>query len=142
MENLTYRDYLLMPILTKIALFADAAEKAIAKHYEKAFGIGKPEIEVYSNSSTDNRCYAMLSIDGVWKWHDEWGGGRNFSLKCTSEEIFKLYETYIKSGYKEPTADSALFDFLYWVKKMPGMDKDVEELLNYLREESLKAQYG
>ena len=133
-----FKDYLMLPVMIKIADFADKAEKAIRTHYKKSFGIGNPEITVYSSFHSENSCEATLSITGEWKWHDEWWGGRNYELMCSGEDIFKHFVKLIESAGNDNTMSCALFDFLYWMEKLLEMkDYDIEGLLKYLREISI-----
>ena len=134
-----FKDYLLMPIKIKFANFADKAEKAINAKYKESFGIGNREISVYSEFHSENSCNAVLSIEGVWKWHDEWWGGRNYEVKCTAEDIFNHFVNLIESDYNDNTMECALFSFLFWMETLPDMkDVDMEELIDYLRKSTMR----
>jgi hypothetical protein len=136
-----FKDYLLMPIKTKVANFADKAEKAIAANYNESFGIGNQKIKVYSASNSDNSCVAMLTISGVWMWHDEWWGGRNYEVKCTAEDIFNQFVELIECDDPDNTMECALFHFLFWCETLPGMKEETGELEDYLRTTTLQKNF-
>ena len=137
-----FKDYLLMPIKIKFAEFADKAEKAIKEKYKEAFGIGNQEISVYSSSHSENSVNANLTCQGLWKWHDEWWGGRNYEVNCTGEDIFNHFVKLIEDDKLDNTMECALFSFMYWVQDLPAMkDFDTEELIDYLRKMTMKKQF-
>ena len=132
-----FKDYLLMPIKIKIAEFADKAEKAIKENYKESFGIGNQEIQVYSEYNFDDHCTAVLTIKGLWKYHDEWWGGRNYELTCTAEDIFDKFVELMENEEIDNTMDCALHVFLRWVTSLPTWkEDDTEELTKYLLDNS------
>lgn len=136
-----FKDYLRMPIKVKFAEFADKAEKAIRENYKEAFGIGNQEIDVYSASDSENSCNAVLTFQGVWKWHDEWWGGRSYEVNCTGEEIFNQFVKLIENDKIDNTMDCALHHFMNWVIALPTWKEDNTEntkiLTEYLLNDSL-----
>lgn len=138
-----FRDYLLMPIKMKFAEFAEKAEKTIKEKYKESFGIGNQEIQVYSTFCSDCSSVASLTIDGVWKWHDDWCGGRNYEIKCTAEDIFENFVKLIEDDEIDNTMDCALHDFMNWVFNLPTW-KEVdnnEEIKEYLLKNSLNKYF-
>lgn len=122
---LTFEDYLHLPELTKIAKFADKAEKAIKNHSFK-FGIGNSEVEVLNGNNYGEYYYsATLSIDGTWKYHDNWWGGRDFQMKCTGEEIFEAFKAQLLET-EDNARDCALSEFKRWVESLPTWEEDAE----------------
>ena len=130
--ELTFKDYLHLGDMQKIAEFADKAEKAIEKHYSTSFGINNNEISVYSDSAFDEYyCSATLTSQGLWKFHDNWWGGRDYEILCKGEEIFKHFSNQMmmeEEGKSDDTMDSALREFKSWVKSLPTWkdEKDTE----------------
>ncbi len=138
-----FKDYLLMPIKIKFAEFADKAEKAIKENYKESFGIGNQEIPVYSASNSDNSCEATLTSQGVWKWHDEWWGGRNYEVTCTGENIFENFVKLIENDKIDNTMDNALHHFMRWVTSLPTWkEDDTKELTEYLLNNSMKKYFS
>lgn len=132
-----FKDYLLMPIKIKFAKFADKAEKAIKENYKASFGIGNQEIQVYSEYNSDDHCTAILTIQGLWKYHDEWWGGRNYELTCTAEDIFDKFVELMENEEIDNTMDCALHVFLRWVTSLSTWkEDDTEELTKYLLDNS------
>lgn len=128
----TFKDYLRMPAMVTIAEFADKAEKAIMENYSTSFGINNNEISVYSNSHCgEYYCNATLTSQGLWKFNDNWWGGRNYEILCTGEEIFKHFVNQMKmkeNKESDNAMDCALREFKSWVKSLPTWkdEKDSE----------------
>ena len=137
-----FKDYLLMPIKIKFAEFADKAEKAIKANYKASFGIGNQEIQVYSESNSDDCCTATLTFQGLWKYHDEWWGGRNYEITCTGEDIFNNFVKLIENDEIDNTMDCAVHVFMRWVFSLPTWkEDDTKELTEYLLNNSLKKYF-
>ena len=77
--------------LTKLAEEASHAVEVINANFSNAFGIGKKEIHVFSTESC-GEYYGdgYLTIDGIFKYHDNWWGGRDWSVTCTPDGIYKM----------------------------------------------------
>ena len=128
-----FKDYLRLPIRVKIAEFADKAEQAIKGNYTHAFGIGVQEISVYTETDSENTSKATLTIEGLWKWHDEWWGGRYFEVNCTGEDIFRHFVELTENNNLDNTTECALYDFKRWVFSLPTFNEtDKEEFQRYL----------
>lgn len=123
--ELTFEDYLHLPELTKIAKFADKAEKAIKSHRFE-FGIGNSEVEVLRGDNY-GECYysATLSIDCTWTYRDNWWGGRKYTMKCTGEGIFAAFKAQLLEE-EDNTRDCALSEFKRWVESLPTWKGDSE----------------
>ena len=126
--ELSYKDLLRMPKMIEFANFANKAEKAIIKNYSSSFGINKEEIPVFTGSGKDGFVNeATLTIKGIWKFrHNFWGGGRDYEVVCTGEEIFNHFmkEQILKeSGEEDYTMECALSAFQSWVENLPTWEK-------------------
>ena len=81
------------------------ASKIIQAQFSSAFGIGKTEIMVYdiNQCGGDYVANAVLTIDGIWKFTDYWGGCNKWELDCSSEDsIFQfLKKAYLKGKKNE-----------------------------------------
>ena len=128
-----FEDYLIMPIKIKIAEFADKAEKAIKESYKEAFGIEIKEIEVFKDVRSENTSTAKLTIEGKWRWSDEWWGGRTYEIICNGNYIFNCFVHFMESE-KDNTIECALRDFIKWVISLPAWKAnfDVKELKDYI----------
>ena len=108
--------------LAKLAREAKEASQLIAKSFKTAFGIGKMEIQVFHTESC-GEYYGdgYLSIDGVFKYHDNWWGGRTYEFRCDTEGIYKmLRSSYLKSrGMSEVDPEE--------------FDCEIENMDNYFR---------
>ncbi|MBR3280675.1 MAG: hypothetical protein IKI57_02340 [Clostridia bacterium] len=96
--NLSVNDLLMLNDFQRIAKEAQNAYELIAKKYANSFGIGTKEIEVYERVETEYSGYGVLTIDGVFKYHDNWWGGRDWEIKVSSPDgifhIFRLQYLY------------------------------------------------
>lgn len=93
-----------LQVLFKLADEASEASEIIKKQFSSAFGIGNTVIDVYSVNNFDEYYGdASLSIDGTWKYSDNWGGHNEWKLDCSSEEtIYRfLMEAYCKEKVSE-----------------------------------------
>lgn len=80
---------------TELASEATKASEAISKKFSNAFGIGKSEIPVFHTESFGEYYGdATLTINGVWKYSDNWGGGNHYEIFCTPTGIFRCYRAY------------------------------------------------
>ena len=122
MEWLTYENLRHLPKLMEIAEFAEKAEKAIqSQSFE--FKLGNSEVEVLRGNDYGECFYeATLTIDGTWNYHDNWWGGRNYSLKCTGEGIFEAFKSQLDDP-DDNTRNCALSCFKDWVKSLPTWEE-------------------
>lgn len=140
-----FKDYLHLQILCKFAEFADKAEKGIKQNYKTAFGIGNQEIQVYNVYHSECSTTAMLTSQGVWKWHDTWWGGRNYEVVCNGEEIFENFKKLIESECEDNTHHCAMLDFMRWVQSFSMWSEnevaDMKELEEYITQKSLSKMF-
>ena len=117
MEWMTYENLRYLPQLIEIADFAAKAEKAIQAHRFE-FTVGSSEVKVLDDNDF-GECYyhATLKFDGTWCYHDNWLGGRDYSLKCTGAGIFEAFKAQLIEP-EDNTRDSALSRFKRWVKSL------------------------
>lgn len=97
-----------LQMLFKLADEALDSFKVINARFATSFGIGRTEIEVYYVDSCDYVANAMLSINGIWKFTDHWGGVNTWELDCSSaDSILKfMKEAYLRE--KKDKYDSFL----------------------------------
>ena len=84
----------MLQTLAKLAAEAkDAAEK-IAANFKHSFGIGHSEIEVFrTESCSEYYGYGYLSIDGHFRYRDNWWGGREYTFKADMDGIYKMFRS-------------------------------------------------
>lgn len=98
--EMSAQEIILMGVLTNLANEAIEASEIIKKHFDSAFGIDKKEIQVYHTESC-GEYYGdgYLTIDGVFKYHDNWWGGRDYQFRCDSEGIYRMLRScYLKTN--------------------------------------------
>ena len=120
--------------LRKFMELAKEAKKAYAiildyYYYAKAFGLGKPVIQVYTYVENDGYdASAELSIDGKWHLHDNWGGERDFVVEVTEDGIYTIFrEAYLEESGQNFTAKEPKLVASHqrsFVKQLEKMDKE------------------
>ena len=119
--NLKPQELVILGELTKLAMEAQEAAKLIKESYNQAFGIGSREIHVY-HTDRFGEYYgdAYLTIYGVWKYHDNWWGGRDWAVNCSADGIYKCYRAgYLKeidSLYMIPENERQLAEVTFYFK--------------------------
>lgn len=94
------KEIVLISTFTKLAEEAFKAEKLIKEHFSSSFGLGKKEIHVYHTESF-GEYYGdgYLTIDGVFKYHDNWWGGRDYEFSCDAEGIYQMFRScYLRNN--------------------------------------------
>lgn len=86
----------LIDVFVGLAKEAFEAEALIKKHFNSAFGIDKKEIRVYHTESF-GEYYGdgYLSIDGIFRYYDNWWGGREYEFNVDADGIYKM----LRSSY-------------------------------------------
>lgn len=93
--DLTANELRVLKHFTELAEEATTASEAISKKFSNSFGIGKSEIPVFHTESFGEYYGdATLTIDAIWKYSDNWGGGNHYEIPCTPNGIFKCYRAY------------------------------------------------
>ena len=111
----------LLSELTALAEEAVHAAEVVKENFGNAFGIGKKEIHVFSfESCGEYYGDGYLTIDGIFKYHDNWLGGRNWSVSCTPDEIYKMF----RSDLLCTTCRSSM---------IPLEERELEEVAQYFR---------
>ncbi len=127
--EMSAQEILLLSDFAKLAKEASEASKLISKKFDKAFGIGKREIQVYyTESCGEYYGYGYLSIDGVFKYHDNWWGGRTYEFRCDTEGIFKM----LRSSYLRAKGMSDL-DPEKFECEIESIDKYFREFISDLK---------
>ena len=109
--KLTTDDLILLNVFSQLADEAIKAEEAILKHFENAFGINKQEIHVYHTESL-GEYYGdgYLTINGIFRYHDNWWGGRDYQFSCDAESIYRMLRScYLRKNNHEKM-DTEKFD--------------------------------
>ena len=89
--KMSAQELILVKVFAELAEEAFKAEKLIKEHFDSAFGIGKKEIHVYHTESFGEYSGdGYLTIDGVFKYHDNWWGGRDYEFSCDAEGIYRM----------------------------------------------------
>lgn len=89
--EMSAQELVLLADLVTLAEEAHASEKLINEHFSEAFGITKREIHVYHTESCGEYYgNGYLTIDGIFKYHDNWWGGRSYEFSCNAEGIYKM----------------------------------------------------
>lgn len=107
--NLSAEELVLIDTLKKLAKEAIEASKLITEKFNSSFGIKKKEIHIFHtesfgkyyifNTESFGQYYgdAFLTIDGIFKYHDNWWGGRDYSFSCDTSGIYKMLRScYLK----------------------------------------------
>ena len=88
--NISVYEMAILDKLIKVACEAIRAAEIIKNTYSNAFGIGKTKVHVYHTESFGEYYGdAELSIEGIWRYSDNWGGGNNWQVSITPEGIYK-----------------------------------------------------
>ena len=96
--NLSAEELVLIDTLKELAKEAIEASKLIEEKFNSSFGIKQKEIHVYHTESF-GEYYGdgFLTIDGIFKYHDNWWGGRDYSFSCDTSDIYKMLRScYLK----------------------------------------------
>ena len=89
--DFTAQDLILFEDFSRLAKEAEEDSKLILEKFQTGFGPGNTEIPVYHNEIFgEYYADAYLSIDGTFRYHDNWWGGRTCSFRCDQEGIFKM----------------------------------------------------
>ena len=96
--HLSAQEVILLNTFAKLAEEAFRAEKLINEHFNRSFGITQKEIPVYhSESCGEYYGDGYLTVDGIFKYHDNWWGGRKYQFRCDAEGIYKMLRScYLK----------------------------------------------
>lgn len=101
--NLSARDLHFLSDFLKLADEAAEAEKAIKERYKTAtFALNQQEIQVYMVSSFgEYEGEGYLSVNGRFRYHDNWWGGREWEIYLNEEQIYKVFKTHylMENGY-------------------------------------------
>ena len=89
--RMSAKEVVLVSVFAQLAEEAFKAEKLIKEHFDRAFGLGQKEIHVYHTESC-GEYYGdgYLTIDSVFKYHDNWWGGRDYKFSCDAEGIYRM----------------------------------------------------
>ena len=125
--NLTVNDLLMFSDLQREAKDAQDAYEVIKRKYANAFGLGTKEIMVYEKVETEYSGVGYLTIDGVFKYHDNWWGGRNWEVDVSNPdkifEVFRLHYLFGLIDVFERNGDE------YTVNKIKEMVRGVDETI-------------
>ena len=105
--ELSAQDLIFFEDFSKLAREAETASKLILEKFKTGFGPGNTEILVYHNE-TFGEYFAdgYLSIDGTFRYQDNWWGGRTCSFRCDQEGIFKMLRSCYLRRKKMSDLDS------------------------------------
>lgn len=89
--NMSAKEIVLINVFANLAQEAIEASELIQKHFANAFGINKSEIQVYHTESC-GEYYGdgYLNINGIFSYHDNWWGGRDYKFSCDADGIYRM----------------------------------------------------
>jgi len=121
--RMSAKEVVLISAFSQLAEEAFKAEKIIKEHFDSSFGLGKKEIHVYHTESCGEYYGdAYLTIDGIFKYHDNWWGGRDYEFSCDAEGIYRMLRAcYLRKNDLENLAEEKF-------------DCDIEYIDSYFRE--------
>jgi len=107
--------------LSKLAEQATHAVEVINQNFSNSFGIGKKEIHVFHTESCDEYYGdGYLTIDGIFRFHDNWWGGRDWSIACTPDGIYKMLRAELlcnsNRSHLIPQKEQELADVAHYFK--------------------------
>ena len=112
----------IMDELQAVAKEAIQAAEIIYKAYSSGFGICQKRIHVYHTEAFgEYEGDAELSNEGIWYYHDNWVGGRNWQVECTAEGIYKCYRAELMRAKDMKSA-------------LPRAEQELAEVAGYFRE--------
>lgn len=113
----------LIDVFVGLAKEAFEAEALIKKHFNSAFGIDRKVIHVYHRESCGEYCGdGYLSIDGVFRYYDNWWKGREYEFNVDADGIYKMLRSSYLRRNKMASMDSERFDC------------DIEHIDDYFRD--------
>lgn len=105
------QEIVLIKVFAELAEEAFKAEQLIKEHFDSSFGLGKKEIHVYHTESF-GEYYGdgHLTIDGVFKYHDNWWGGRDYQFSCDADGIYRMLRSCYLRKNKLDKLETERFD--------------------------------
>ena len=121
--EMSAQEVAMLSTFAELAQEAMAAAKLIEERFGTGFGIGKKEIQVYQTESCGEYYgYGYLSIDAVFRYTDNWVGGREYSFSCDADGIYRM----LRSSYlREHNLESM---------ETEPFDCKIEHIATYFRE--------
>ena len=122
--NLTANELIVLKKFEELAEEATKASEAVSKKFSHSFGIGKSEIPVFHTESFGEYYGdATLTIEAIWKYSDNWGGGNHYEIPCTANGIFKCYRAhYLKEN-----------NLAHLMRDLPQEERNLSEVAHYFR---------
>ncbi len=102
--QMSAREIVLLNAFSQLAEEAFKAEQVIKECYgKKAFGLGETEILVFQTVvSGEYYGYGYLTVNGTFRYEDNWWGGRQYEFKVDAESIYKLFRScYLRKNGSE-----------------------------------------
>jgi hypothetical protein len=126
MKNLmamSAREVSMLSIFAELAQEAINAAQAIEAHFSTGFGIGNREIEVYQTESCGEYYgHGYLNVDGVFRYTDNWAGGREYSFNCDADGIYRMLRSCYLRDHKMQDMETEPFEC------------QIEHIADYFRE--------
>lgn len=129
--EMSAQEIILFESLVELAKEAKEAAELIQKYFSSGgFGIGKTEIHVYhTDSFGEYYGDGYLTIDGTFRYHDNWWGGRSFCFACDEDGIYKMLRScYLRENNLEHL-DAERFDW-----QIEHIDSYFREFIQSLKE--------
>lgn len=109
--KMSAQEIVLVKVFSDMAQEAFKAAELIKKHFNSAFGIDNKKIHVYHTESF-GEYYGdgYLTIDGIFKYHDNWWGGRDYQFSCDADGIYRMFRSCYLRQHNLEHLDTAKFE--------------------------------
>ena len=133
--DFTVNDFMLFEAFGRLAKEADDAFDIITDAYTDCFGLGKKEVRVFTRTDTDYDGVGYLTVEGMFKYHDNWWGGRDWTIDCSNPDgIFKVLKCAYIQVLRELHSRRGNNTFVKELDSMvPSNDRDLYMVAPYLR---------
>ena len=89
--KMSAQEVVLLEKLTELAKEAIKASELIKEHFKSSFGLDNQEVLVFSTQSFGEYYgNGYLTINGIFKYEDNWWGGRRYEFSVTPDGIYHM----------------------------------------------------
>ena len=133
--DFTVNDFMMFEDFGRLAKEAQDAYNLISRAYTDCFGLGKKEIKVITRMDSEYDGYGYLTVDGMFKYHDNWWGGRDWTVDCSGPDgIFKVFKYAYIDQLRELYSRNGDNGFVRELESMvPNHDSNLYMVAPYLR---------
>ena len=92
--KMSAQELIMIEKLVELSKEAIEASNLIKEQFKNSFGIENKEIHVFSTESF-GEYYGdgYLTVDGIFKYHDNWWGGRDYSFSIAPDDIYHMFRS-------------------------------------------------